>query len=286
MGTLFAKDALTDALYEELEEALLTSDVGPKTTARLLARLKERAKAEKISRPQDLRDLLQAEILALFQKASDEAATGPPPKPLVVMVTGVNGAGKTTTIGKLAHHLVSEGKIVLLGAADTFRAAATEQLAAWAERTGTQMVQGRAGSDPGAVVFDSVKAAQARGADVVLLDTAGRLHTKSGLMDELVKIKKVAAKAMEGAPHEIWLVLDANTGQNAAAQAREFNEALGLTGLVITKLDGTARGGALIGIVAETGLKVRYVGIGERLADLAPFDAAAFVRGLFGGEPG
>ncbi|MEW6777777.1 MAG: signal recognition particle-docking protein FtsY, partial [Bdellovibrionota bacterium] len=281
LSGLFSRGALGEEAYEQLEEILLSSDVGPKTTAALLTRLRERVKAEKITETSALKGILKEELLAILRQSTAKGTLPPEGKPLVVMVTGVNGAGKTTSIGKLAWRFAKEGKGVLLGAADTFRAAAMEQLGIWAERTGAQIVTGRAGADPGAVAFDAIKAGEARNCQIVLIDTAGRLHTKSGLMEELTKVKRVMGKAFAGAPHEVWLVIDANTGQNAIAQAREFNEALGLTGLVVAKLDGTAKGGAIFAIAQELSLPVRYVGVGEKAPDLLPFDPEAFVQALF-----
>ena len=208
-------------------------------------------------------------------------ARPPSPRPHVIFVVGVNGTGKTTTIGKLAHRLRREGASVLLCAGDTFRAAAVEQLAVWAERTGAEVIKQKAGADPAAVVYDALTAARARGVDVVIVDTAGRLHTKSNLMAELDKMKRTAAKLVPGAPHDVLLVLDATTGQNGLSQAREFTAAAGVTGIVLTKLDGTARGGIVVAIVRELGLPVRFVGTGETADDLVPFDAQTFVNSLF-----
>ena len=207
-----------------------------------------------------------------------------PADPYVVMVVGVNGVGKTTTIGKLAHHYQRAGRSVLLGAADTYRAAAIEQLEVWAERTGTPVVKQKHGADPAAVAFDTVASARQRGADVAIIDTAGRLHTRSGLMDELEKVKRAIGKQMNGAPHEVLLVLDASTGQNAIRQAEEFTNSVEVTGLALTKLDGTAKGGIVIGVSHEFGVPVQYIGVGEELDDLQVFDRSAFVKALFGGR--
>lgn len=284
LSGLFSRGAIDEDLYEELEEILITSDVGPRTTMTLLENLRARASKEKLNSGEDLRQALKDEILKIMQKAEHGPKIPESERPWVVMVTGVNGAGKTTTIGKLARMYQDEGYKVLLGAADTFRAAATEQLEAWAERVGADIVKGRPESDPGAVAFDSIKAGVSRGADIVLIDTAGRLHTKQGLMAELGKVRRVMDKAHAGAPHATWLVIDGNTGQNAATQVQQFGEALELTGLVVTKLDGTAKGGALVGIVDQFELPVWYAGVGERLGDIIAFDAKAFVDALFEGE--
>lgn len=279
---LFGRSQVDENLYEEFEEILITSDVGPRASTTILERLRERAHAQKVKNPGDLKGLLKAELLEVLQKAGGAMPIPSASRPWIVMVTGVNGAGKTTTIGKLAHQLKNDlGLDVILGAADTFRAAATEQLEIWAERVGVDLIKGREGSDPAAVAYDTIEAAKARGADVALIDTAGRLHTKANLMDELKKVKRVMGKALDGAPHEIWIVVDANTGQNAAVQVDQFNQALGLTGIVVTKLDGTAKGGALFGIAEQFGLPIRYAGIGERLGDLREFEPEAFVEALF-----
>jgi fused signal recognition particle receptor len=279
IAQLLGATEITPALWEELEAALIQADVGVRVAQELLDRLRERVHREGVTRAEDLRAMLKAELRALLKD--------PPPLNLgrdpleVVLVVGVNGSGKTTTVAKLAHRFRQQGRRVLLAAADTFRAAAGEQLEIWAERAGVPCIGGQPGADPGAVLFDALQAARARGYDLVLADTAGRLHTKYNLMQELQKVRRVAAKAVPGAPHEVWLVLDATTGQNALPQAREFHQAVGVTGLILTKLDGTAKGGAVFAIARELGLPVRFVGVGEGLEDLLPFDADAFVEELF-----
>ncbi len=279
IAQLLGATEITPALWEDLEAALIQADVGVRVAQELLDRLRERVRREGVTRAEDLRAMLKGELRALLKD--------PPPLNLgrdpleVVLVVGVNGSGKTTTVAKLAHRFRQQGRRVLLAAADTFRAAAGEQLEIWAERAGVPCIGGQPGADPGAVLFDALQAARARGYDLVLADTAGRLHTKYNLMQELQKVRRVAAKAVPGAPHEVWLVLDATTGQNALPQAREFHQAVGVTGLILTKLDGTAKGGAVFAIARELGLPVRFIGVGEGLEDLLPFDADAFVEELF-----
>jgi fused signal recognition particle receptor len=268
-----------DVMLEELEETLIGADVGVRTTAALLEPLRHVSPAE--ATPARLRGVLQ-ETLESMLRASP--APEPNVQPWVVLVTGINGVGKTTTIGKLAARYVADGRRVLLVAADTFRAAAIEQLAVWAERTGADLVRHAQGADPSAVVFDGLKAALARHVDVVLIDTAGRLHTRTPLMEELAKVARVIAREVPGAPHETLLVVDATTGQNALTQARVFQSAVPLSGVVLTKLDGTARGGVLVAIRHELDLPIRYVGVGEAVDDLRPFEAGEFVRALFDSE--
>jgi fused signal recognition particle receptor len=271
---------INEDLLEGLEEILIGADFGMKTTADLMQSLEKRISRGEAKDPEALRALLKEEI---HQRLKLEAAPLEPGSvsPFVVMVVGVNGVGKTTTIGKIAHQFVSQGKTVLLGAGDTFRAAAAEQLAVWGERAGVDVISQNSGADPAAVAFDAIKSAIARKVDVLLLDTAGRLHTKVNLMEELKKIRKVLDRELPGAPHETLLVVDATTGQNALVQARFFQEAVAVTGLALTKLDGTARGGMLVAIGHELGLPVRYVGIGEGIDDLRPFDPTLFVEALF-----
>ena len=270
------KKKVDDEVLEDLEELLITSDIGVQTTMDLIERL-SKAKVADVS---ELKQILKDEILSILgSHEPDPVETQASPH--VVLVVGVNGVGKTTTIGKIAASAQASGKKVLIGAADTFRAAAIEQLAIWAERADAEFVKHRANADPAAVAFDAVAAASARGCDIVLIDTAGRLHTKSNLMEELKKIKRTVSKQLEGAPHEILLVLDATTGQNALSQARLFDEALDLTGLALTKLDGTAKGGIVISICSTLNIPLQYIGVGEQIDDLRLFDAEQFVEALF-----
>jgi fused signal recognition particle receptor len=268
------------ALADQLEEVLLTSDVGVKTTEQLISRIKEQLSRGELADESVVWSTLRTQALNLVEL--DGGPLQLSHKPTVVMVVGVNGVGKTTTIGKLASRLSSKGKKVVLAAGDTFRAAAVEQLAVWGKRSGCEVVRGEDGANSGAVIFDAIQRAKEVGADVVLADTAGRLHTKTNLMEELKKISRTMSKAIDGAPHETLLVLDATTGQNASQQAAMFKEALPLTGLVLTKLDGTAKGGVVIGICAEHRVPVRYVGIGERADELRDFHAEEFVEALLG----
>jgi fused signal recognition particle receptor len=270
------KKKIDDEVLEELEELLITSDIGVQTTMELMERL---AKA-KVADVSEVKQILKDEIFSILGSQSpvpDKAQT----KPHVVLVVGVNGVGKTTTIGKIAASARDSGEKVLIGAADTFRAAAIEQLAIWAQRADAEFVRHRSNADPAAVAFDAVAAAEARGCDMVLIDTAGRLHTNVNLMEELKKIKRTVAKQLEGAPHEILLVLDATTGQNALSQAKLFDETLGLTGLALTKLDGTAKGGIVISICSSLKIPLQYIGVGEQIEDLRPFDAEQFIDALF-----
>jgi len=264
----------------ELEEALFSADIGVRTAARLLELARERARGSDLADAVRLKALIEAEVARIVDLPAARSLEGGGP-PHVVMVVGVNGAGKTTTIGKLAARLTGAGKRVVLAAGDTFRAAATEQLEVWAERAGATLVKGAEGSDPGAVAYDAVKQAVAAGADVVLADTAGRLHTKVPLIEELQKIRRVLGKALPGAPHEVLLVLDATVGQNAIAQAKQFQEAVGVTSLALAKLDGTAKGGVIIGIADELKLPVSWVGVGEKVSDLRRFSPREFVEALF-----
>jgi fused signal recognition particle receptor len=283
VGTLdslfYGKKEIDAEFLEQLEEILLTSDLGVKTSYRLFAEVEEKVSHQELEDPKHLRRFLQKRIEDILRRAEQPLTLDA--KPYVIMTVGVNGVGKTTTIGKLAAQFTAAGRRVLLGAADTFRAAAVEQLEIWAERANVPIIAQKMGADPAAVCFDTVQAAVSREMDVVIIDTAGRLHTKVNLMDELVKMKRVIGKALPGAPHEILLVLDANTGQNAINQARMFHEALGVTGLVLTKLDGTAKGGVIVGVCDELRLPVRYIGIGERLDDLRPFRGQDFAHALF-----
>jgi fused signal recognition particle receptor len=279
---LFGGDRRLDAeQLRRLENALLAADLGVSTTRELLAAARQAVSASP-NDSADLRDTLKKHLLAILQAvpAKTNGAVSAV-RPRVIFVVGVNGTGKTTTIGKLACRLHRDGSTVLLAAGDTFRAAATEQLAIWAGRSGSELIHQKPGADPAAVVFDALSAAKARNVDAVIVDTAGRLHTKSNLMAELEKMKRTAAKLVPGAPHDVLLVMDATTGQNGLAQAREFTAAAGVTAIVLTKLDGTARGGIVVPIVRELGLPVHFVGTGETAEDLVPFDAPTFVNSLF-----
>ncbi len=275
-------------VLDDLEEVLITSDVGVETTVKIIRRIEERAARDKYMNASELRTILREEIAALLEQAQGpNDGCSPdirPGSPYVIMVVGVNGAGKTTTIGKLASRLTKAGRKVWIGAADTFRAAAIDQLKVWADRAGATMIRQEMGSDPASVAFDTLTSAKANGADVVLIDTAGRLHNKVGLMNELTKIRNVMAKVIPDAPHEVMLVLDGSTGQNAFEQAKQFTQATQVTSLAITKLDGTAKGGVVIGISDRFGVPVRYIGIGEGVDQLKVFDRHEFVNALFGNE--
>lgn len=270
------KTKIDDDVLEELEELLITSDIGVQTTIELI----ERISKAKVKDAGQVKSVLKKEILSIIESPAEVPEINGS-KPHVILVIGVNGVGKTTTIGKLAASATASGKKVLIAAADTFRAAAVEQLAIWAERANAEFVKHKENADPAAVAYDAVAAATARGCDLVLIDTAGRLHTKVNLMEELKKIKRTVAKQMAGAPHETLLVLDATTGQNALSQATLFNDALEISGLVLTKLDGTAKGGIVIGICSALNIPLRYIGIGEQIEDLRPFDAQQFIDALF-----
>jgi fused signal recognition particle receptor len=278
IAAVFTGTQIDEALYEELETALLMADTGVKATEHLLQDLKARVKAAKVTEPIAVKALLTQSITDLLMPLQKQLNIGNQ-KPMVIMVAGVNGAGKTTSIGKLTHHLADQGASVLLAAADTFRAAAREQLAVWAQRNTVEIIS-QQGGDPAAVSFDAVSAGKARGRDVVLVDTAGRLPTQLHLMEELKKIKRVVQKADATAPHEVLLVIDGNTGQNALTQVKAFDEALGLTGLIVTKLDGTAKGGVLCAIAREKAIPVYFIGVGEQLDDLQTFDAREFAEAL------
>jgi len=271
---------IDEPLLDKLEEQLIAADIGVKTTLKIIEDLKTAYREKRIATSEDVLAALKAEMKRYWPPA-DRSLHFAPSGPTVVLVAGVNGVGKTTSIAKLAQHLADQGKRVILGACDTFRAAAVEQLSIWAERTGTQIVKHRQGADPGAVAFDACEAAVARGADVLLLDTAGRIHTKENLMRELGKIRRVVASKIPGAPHEVLLVLDATTGQNAISQARMFTEAAGVTGIFLAKLDGTAKGGIVVAIRNEVSLPVKFIGIGEKTEDIEPFDPERFVEALF-----
>jgi len=282
LGQLFkGKKELDPALFEEIEKVMLTADIGVRTSQKLLAEIRESLDRKAIGDPAAIWAFLRRrsiEILTLDAPAVDFAKA----RPFVLLVIGVNGSGKTTTIGKLASKLRSQGKSVIMAAGDTFRAAATEQLEVWGSRVGAPVVRGKEGGDPSSVVFDGVKRARSEGIDVLIADTAGRLHTKANLMEELQKVRRVTGKALEGAPHETWLVIDATNGQNAIAQAQVFTQAMSVTGIVLTKLDGTAKGGVILGIADQLRIPVRYIGVGERVEDLREFEADEFVEALFG----
>jgi fused signal recognition particle receptor len=278
---LLGKKEIDSDILEGLEEVLFTSDLGVATTQELIQRIQDGVTRKELDKPERLKDALKENIHAFLQVPPVEKKTPGPGEPLIIMAVGVNGVGKTTTVGKAAYHFSKEGKRVMLVAADTFRAAAIEQLDIWGERANVEVVKQVSGADPSAVVFDAITASQSRDSDVVLIDTAGRLHTKSNLMDELQKIHRVAGRKLPGAPHEVWLVLDATTGQNAIAQAEMFHNALGVTDIILTKLDGTAKGGIVVGIAHQLGLPIRFIGLGEQVDDLRPFDATDYVEALF-----
>ncbi len=288
LSGLFSGGKIDEDLYEELETVLLTADTGVSATAWLLDELRKQVKRNGLTDAAQLKDALQKALTALLEPLAQPLETGKN-KPFIIMLAGVNGAGKTTSIGKLAHHFQLQGKTVLLAAGDTFRAAAREQLVAWGERNNIAVIahesSGQQKGDPAAVIFDAINAAKARGTDIVLADTAGRLATQLHLMEEIKKVKRVIAKAEPGAPHETLLVLDANTGQNAVNQVQAFDDALGLTGLIVTKLDGTAKGGVIAAIARQRQQKpplpIRFIGVGEDLDDLRPFVASEFVEALF-----
>jgi len=266
---------------DDLEATLIGADLGTTTTHEVLEKLRDKADHKQIKDVNELKRLLKEELLAILTSTSSRPATRVDGTPEVIMVVGVNGAGKTTTIGKLAQVYRAQGKTVLMCAADTFRAAAIEQLEIWGQRTGTEVIKTKAGGDPSAVLFDALQSAAAHKTDYVIVDTAGRLHTKQNLMLELEKMKRTAQRIIAGAPHETLLVMDATTGQNGLQQARQFTQSAGVTGIVLTKLDGTAKGGVVVAISRELGLPVRYVGVGEKAGDLLPFDPKEFVESLF-----
>ena len=269
-------------LLEELETRLLLADVGVEVTDRIISGLQARVRRDEVSDFQALLAALHEDMVAILQPCERPLDIGQGDGPFVILVVGVNGAGKTTTIGKLASHWQADGRKVMLAAGDTFRAAAVEQLQRWGARSGIPVIAQQTGADSASVVYDALQAARARGADLLIADTAGRLHTQSNLMQELAKVKRVMAKLDPDAPHEVLLVLDASTGQNALAQAQQFHDAVGVTGLAITKLDGTAKGGVVFAIAARLGLPIRFIGVGESAEDLRPFDAAGFVSALLG----
>jgi fused signal recognition particle receptor len=288
--SLFEVDEITEDIWEELETLLIQADLGVDTTVAVMDRLKRRVEADRLKKPEAVYQALQDELVDVLVKPERElqarnAATVPEQEvaegPYTVLVVGVNGVGKTTTIAKLAKFYRDQGKSVIIGAGDTFRAAAIDQLQIWGERVGAPVIRLEPGADPGAVVFDAVESARSRNADVLIIDTAGRLHTKTNLMEELRKVKRIIAKQLPGAPHEILLVLDATTGQNGLQQAKVFTEVADVTDLAVAKLDGTAKGGVVFAIARELKLPIRYIGTGEKLTDLAEFDARQFVQALF-----
>jgi fused signal recognition particle receptor len=289
VGILTGKTSLDEELLNQLEEALLGADVGVETTVRILERVEKAGSRQKFTSTEALQEMIRKEIEAIFSNSSISSGydfkSDLPNKPYVILVVGVNGVGKTTTIGKLAYNFKEAGKTVLLGAADTFRAAAVEQLTIWSERIGVSIVKQKTGSDPAAVAFDTVQSALSKGTDVVLIDTAGRLHNKTHLMEELSKIKRVIQKSIPDAPHEVLLVLDGSTGQNALEQARHFAAATPITALAVTKLDGTAKGGVVLAIADQFSIPVKFIGVGEQATDLLVFDQQSFVESLFSIQP-
>ncbi len=281
-GLVSRHTGIDDDLFDELEEVLIEADMGPETSVALVDEVRQRVRRDKVKDPLRVREILKEEIRRLLgEQTPSLQANGF--SPAVILVVGVNGAGKTTTIGKLAHRYKQEGRRVLIAAADTFRAAAAEQLEIWAGRAGVEIIRHGEGADPAAVAYDAVKAARSRSTDVLVIDTAGRLQTKTNLMEELKKIGRVVGRECPGAPHEVLLVLDATTGQNGVSQAKLFKEAVAVTGVVLTKLDSTARGGVVVSISRDLALPVKLVGVGEGMEDLQPFDAQAYVDGLLGG---
>ena len=283
IANIFDRSSLGDEVWRDLEELLVSTDVGVETTDKLLDRVKQRVKADKVTDVSRARDILKDEmvsLLAVRQRANSSASQNPE-SPLIVLVVGVNGSGKTTSIAKLAYGLTSQGKRAILAAADTFRAAAIEQLQHWGEKVGAEVIAHQPGGDPGAVAYDAVQAGYSRHAQAVIIDTAGRLHTKSNLMEELKKIRRVVAKHDASAPHQVLLVMDATTGQNGLAQARHFTEAVDVTDIFLAKLDGTARGGIVFAICDQLNIPISYIGTGEKLEDMAAFDAKVFVDAIF-----
>ena len=268
-------------LLEELEYTLITADLGVKTVEEIIDRIHERIDRKMTSDAAEIKNLIREHLLEVLRGSETPMRRVRTP-PAVVMLVGINGAGKTTTVGKMAHRFMGEGRKVLLCAADTFRAAAIEQLDIWGERAGVRVIKQKTGADPSAVVFDGLQAAKSGGVDYVIVDTAGRLHTKENLMSELEKMRRTCARVVPGSPHEVWLVLDATTGQNGLEQARKFTESSGVTGIILTKLDGTAKGGVVVAIARELKLPIRFVGVGEKIDDLLPFEPEKFVESLFG----
>jgi fused signal recognition particle receptor len=281
ISQVVARRKIDDSLLDEIEQILIEADVGVKATLRLMNAVKEKARERKLSDGSDIIQLLKEEITATLTRPDHVLLSATDPKPVVWLIVGVNGVGKTTTIGKLATYFANQNQRVIIGACDTFRAAAVEQVAIWAERSGVELIRNQSGADPAAVAFDAASAARARGADLLLVDTAGRLHTKSNLMEELKKISRVVAKAVPDSRVFSKLIIDGNTGQNALSQVKIFTDAVGCDGLIVTKLDGTAKGGVMIAIAEELDVPVDFIGIGEEIDDLQPFDAAAYAEALF-----
>jgi fused signal recognition particle receptor len=275
------KKVINEDLLDELEEILYTSDLGVVAVQELIDLLRSGVARKELDDPARLKQALKENIMKFLGSVEEKGSTPLPGQPMVIMVIGVNGVGKTTTIGKMACMFRDQGKKVMMVAADTFRAAAIEQLTIWGERAGADVVKQTQGADPSAVVFDAINASMTRGTDIVLIDTAGRIHTKVNLMDELQKIHRVTGRNLPGAPHQVWLVLDATTGQNALSQADMFNKSLGITGIILTKLDGTAKGGIVVGISRQLRIPIVFIGIGEKMDDLRPFDAGEFVEAIF-----
>ncbi|MDK1022083.1 MAG: signal recognition particle-docking protein FtsY [Candidatus Hydrogenedentes bacterium] len=280
-GVFLRHTRIEEEVFEELEEILIQADLGVETTMELVEHLREATRERKLSDPNDLLEILKEEIEGILSAGDPSVHWEVPEGPHVTLIAGVNGSGKTTTIGKLAARLRDQGKSVMLGAADTFRAAAVEQLTVWSERVGVPIVKHQEGADPAAVAHDAVGAALARGVDCLIIDTAGRMHTKVNLMEELRKIQRVIAKQIPEAPHEVLLVLDATTGQNGLQQAKRFTEASSVTGIVLTKLDGTAKGGIAVAIQKQLGIPIKFIGVGEGIDDLQPFNAQEFITALF-----
>lgn len=275
------RKTISEDLLDELEEILYTSDLGVLAVQELVGLVRSGVARKELDNPVRLKQVLKENIIDFLGSVEERGGTPMPGQPLVIMVIGVNGVGKTTTIGKLACMFRDQGKKVMMVAADTFRAAAIEQLAIWGERSGADVIKQAHGADPSAVVFDAISAAMTRGTDIVLIDTAGRIHTKVNLMDELQKIHRVTGRSLPGAPHQVWLVLDATTGQNALSQADMFDKSIGITGIILTKLDGTAKGGIVVGISRQLRIPIVFIGIGEKMDDLRPFDAEEFVEAIF-----
>ncbi len=275
---------MSEEHLEDLEAILISADIGVRTSGRIIDKIRQETRELRVVTSHKLRRLMRSELLNILQSVDSEAPPADGGRPHTILVVGVNGVGKTTTIGKLARRYREKGRQVLICAADTFRAAAVEQLAIWADRAGVDLVKQRPGADPAAVLFDAIAACKARAKDVLIVDTAGRLHNKANLMAELEKMRRVAGREVEGAPHEVHLILDATTGQNGLVQAREFLKTTGVTGIIVTKLDGTAKGGIVVAIAKEMGIPIQYIGVGEKPEDLMPFSAEAYVESLLAGE--